>query len=123
MRYWTACLLAVMFTVGIPPVLTQQEPPADNYQIVFVSDRTGITDVYAINIDGTNLRQLVSIGRDISTVACSSDGRFLVTDPGGGEIAVTDILTSTTTILFSDPRAYMMIQRSHLMGHKLLFVK
>jgi WD40-like Beta Propeller Repeat len=35
----------------------------DGSQVAFVSDRSGMSEIWAINVDGANLRQLTSIGR------------------------------------------------------------
>ena len=50
--------------------------------IVLVSDRTGSEEIYAMNVDGSNFRQLTSTGGFKSYPAVSPDGRFVVFTSG-----------------------------------------
>ena len=50
--------------------------------IVLVSDRTGAEEIYSMNADGSNIRQLTSTGGFKSYPAVSPDGRYVVFTSG-----------------------------------------
>lgn len=64
------------FTTGRPPAGLQN-------QIVFLSDRNGIRNVWAMNPDGTNTRQVTSELAPVTSYDVSGDGRSLVYSSAG----------------------------------------
>ena len=67
--------MAWTFTTGAPSATLSN-------QVVFLSDRAGITNLWAMNPDGSNQRQLSAELSPITTYAVAPDGRSFVTGDG-----------------------------------------
>jgi hypothetical protein len=63
------------FTTGAPSATLSN-------QVVFLSDRAGITNLWAMNPDGSNQRQLSAELSPITTYAVAPDGRSFLTGDG-----------------------------------------
>jgi hypothetical protein len=63
--------------------LTGAPTPALGNQIVFLSDRSGITNLWAMNSEGTGQRQLSAELSDVESYAVAPDGRSFVVADGG----------------------------------------
>jgi eukaryotic-like serine/threonine-protein kinase len=83
--------------------------PGDGRYIIFVSDRAGVPEVWRVDMDGGNPKQLTEGGMG-GAPACSPDGRWVVyasdnTSPGlwkvpvegGSPVKVTDMIGSRPT--------------------------
>ena len=67
--------IAWTFTTGAPSATLSN-------QVVFVTDRSGTTNVWAMNPDGTNQRQVTAELSPVSDYAVAPDGRSLVVGDG-----------------------------------------
>ena len=67
--------LAWSFTTGSPSATLSN-------QIVFLADRSGVTNLWAMNPDGTNQRQVTAELSDVTDYAVAPDGRSLVVGDG-----------------------------------------
>jgi len=82
------------FTTGAPTATLSN-------QVVFLSDRAGIVNLWAMNPDGSNQRQLSSELSPITSYAVSPDGRSFVT--GDGAAIVWQRADGTARHLLTDP--------------------
>jgi hypothetical protein len=87
---------------GISWTFTTGSPTATlSNQVVFLSDRAGIVNLWAMNPDGSNQRQLSSELSPITSYAVSPDGRSFVT--GDGAAIVWQRADGTARRLLTDP--------------------
>ncbi|MDQ5840752.1 MAG: hypothetical protein M3537_06350, partial [Chloroflexota bacterium] len=82
------------FTTGAPTATLSN-------QVVFVSDRAGIANLWAMNPDGSNQRQLSAELSQITSYAIAPDGRAFVT--GDGAVVVWQRTDGTARRLLTDP--------------------
>src|SRR5579859_800312 len=81
-------LLSLSLLISLIPAAAQSYPKGE---IVFTSDRDGGYGVYVMNVDGSNLKQLVHDASDLSDAAWSPDGAsiaFAATRDGTPQIYV-----------------------------------
>jgi hypothetical protein len=67
--------LSWTFTTGAPTTTLSN-------QVLFLSDRAGITNLWAMNTDGSNQRQLTAELSAVTSFAVSPDGRFFIIGDG-----------------------------------------
>ena len=82
------------FTTGAPSATLSN-------QVVFLSDRAGITNLWAMNPDGSNQRQLSAELSPITTYAVAPDGRAFVT--GDGAAMIWQRADGTARRVLTDP--------------------
>ncbi len=82
------------FTTGAPTATLSN-------QVVFLSDRAGISNLWAMNPDGSNQRQLSAELSPVTTYAISPDGRAFVT--GDRAVVVWQRTDGTARHLLTDP--------------------
>lgn len=86
--------LSWSFTTGAPTATLSN-------QVVFLSDRAGITNLWAMNADGSNQRQLSSELSAVTDYAVSPDGRTFIT--GNGAAIVWQRADGSARRLLTDP--------------------
>lgn len=86
--------VAWTFTTGAPTATLSN-------QVLFLSDRAGITNLWAMNPDGSNQRQLSAELSPISGYAVSPDGRAFIT--GDGAAIVWQRADGSARRLLTDP--------------------
>lgn len=98
----------VLFTVNFR--ILAQDTISTNDSIVFLSDATGTYQVYTIDPDGSNLRQITNDKEDNLEVACSPDGYHIATtgDAHWG-IRIIDLQTLDSTFILETPDLYEAI--------------
>ena len=69
-------------------------------QIAFLSERSGQDEVYLINPDGSNLKQLTELAILKSSLSWSNNGQYILFE-GGGDIYAVNINTQEVTKLVS----------------------
>lgn len=120
MKQLLFCLLLITLVIGNSEVSSQQPTPND-YQIVFLSERQGKLDVYSMNIDGTNVQPLVYSDSYVSTVSCSPDGEFLLTDSANSGIWVTELDTLNSSSILTGQSDYYQDPAWSPDGSKIAF--
>ncbi|MDA1193088.1 MAG: DPP IV N-terminal domain-containing protein [Candidatus Poribacteria bacterium] len=94
-RGWLACavgcVIAWMSALTAATAVTNQHAAwsPDGSKLVFVSDRSGQTDVYTMNADGSDLRRVTSTPATEETPSWSPDGTRLVY-VANGEVTTAD---------------------------------
>ena len=86
----THLILAIVVVMVLTPLLVGAAPPA---QIAFMSKRDGNPEIYVMDIDGKNQRNLTNNRHDDYSPSWSPDGKRIVftSEPdGNGEIYVMD---------------------------------
>jgi sugar lactone lactonase YvrE len=82
------------FTTGAPTATLSN-------QVVFLSDRAGIANLWAMNPDGSNQRQLSAELSSVTSYAVSPDGRAFIV--GDGAAIVWQLADGTARRLLTDP--------------------
>jgi len=82
------------FTTGAPTATLSN-------QVVFISDRAGIANLWAMNPDGSNQRQLSTELSPVTSFAVSPDGRVFVV--GDGAAVVWERADGTARRVLTDP--------------------
>jgi len=85
------------FTTGSGPELPQN-------QILFLSDRGGVRNLWAMNPDGTNARQLTSEMAPVTAYDVSADGRLIVY-AAGGRVVRFSLPDGSATVLTTQSEA------------------
>lgn len=88
--------LLLMFLISCLGISSAQDVVTDlsEFQISFISKHDGNTDIYVMDVDGSNQTLLPSLGDDTRNPSWSPDGRqlaYVADDMGNAEIYVVDI--------------------------------
>jgi len=75
-------------------------------RIAFISDRDGEPNLYIMNSDGTDVRQLTTSGIDLGRQSWSPDGRRIAYGADGGIHVISDDGAWNTTILSDGSNAF-----------------
>jgi Tol biopolymer transport system component len=70
-------------------------------QIVFISNRNGTHQVYAMDLNGNNIHQLVDDGINITDISCSRDGNSLAITGDHPGIKILSLINGNTINLFN----------------------
>ena len=90
------CLL-ILFSVGNPSLVFGQ---SSTFGIVFLSNRSGIYQVYRMEIDGSNIQQLTNETADVTDVTCSGDGQYISITGNHAGIKTIRISDNSVTMLY-----------------------
>jgi Tol biopolymer transport system component len=84
--------------------VTEPDWAPDGSRLAFGSERDGTPQVYVVDADGTNLRQITSGDAGAGTPGWAPDGRHLAYEQAG-RIVIEDLVDGTTQFVTPEPAA------------------
>ncbi len=90
------------------PVLSTRTDRAARYspnggRIAFISDRTGMDELWVADSDGGNPLQLTHLGTPITGIAWSPDGNFVAVSATMGKVFLISVETGGSRLVFAGP--------------------